>query len=219
MTLQEESEALKVAANAMLRRTATNRAELTLSNGIVLTFRPVTPSLITAVREELEAKYPPAPVTYLEAKGRDEPNPNDPAYQEEMRRLMARTERVLNDLVVAAGVQVQTVPDGYFKQEDEGWLEDPRIVVAVASGYTFDKDNDIQRKVTWLKYYAVETWLDDRLFNRVPIELAGITEGEVQAAVDAFRGVQGRGADPDGAAAPEGVNGARGNRTARRRRS
>jgi hypothetical protein len=217
MTLQEESEALQAAANAMLRRTGVNRAELTLSNGIVLTFRPVTPSLITAVREELESRYPAAPVTYLEAKGRDEPNPNDPAYQNELRRLMARTERVLNDLVVAAGVEIKSVPEGYFNLEDPGWLEDPRIVVACASGYSFDRDDAIQRKVTWLRYYAVETWLDDRLFNRVPIELAGITEAEVQSAVDAFRGLQGRGTDPDGAAAAESTNGAGANRAARRR--
>jgi hypothetical protein len=157
-------------------------------------------------------------VTYLEAKGRDEPNPNDPAYQETMRRLMARTDRVLNDLVVAAGVQIETVPEGYFRLEDEGWLEDPRIVVAAASGYTFDKDNDIQRKVTWLRFYAVETWLDDRMFNRVPIELAGISETEVQAAVDAFRGIQGRGADTDSTPAPASNNGAGGNRASRRRR-
>lgn len=217
MTLEDKSEALNAISQA-IRRTGVNRAQLTLSNGIVIEFRPVTPTLLTAVRADLESKYPSAPTTFIEAKGRDEPNPNDAAYQDQLRRAVNRTEAVLSDLVVAASCEIISVPDGYHALESDDWLTDPRITAAVASGLIFDPADAIKRKVVWLQFYAVETWADDRLFQSMPASVAGVSEREVQNALDSFRGLPVGGTDTPGAAASPGTNGDRGNRSARRRR-
>jgi hypothetical protein len=219
MTLEEKSEGLEVVSEAIqLKRTGRNRAELTLSNGVVLDFRPVTPSLIGAVRTDLEAKYPSPPVTYLEAKGRDEPNPNDPAYQDQLRRAMARTEQVLNDLVIAAGCDIRQVPEGVAPLESDDWLQDPRIVAARSLGLEFDPADPIKRKCVWLQYYAVENWADDRLFQSMPAQVAGISEAEVMAALASFRGDPERGPDTGPAPADPSLNGNRGQRRAGRNR-
>lgn len=219
MTLEEKSEGLEVVSEAVqLKRTGRNKAELTLSNGVVLDFRPVTPSLIGAVRADLESKYPSPPVTYLEAKGRDEPNPNDPAYQEQLRQAMAKTERILNDLVIAAGCDIKHVPEEVATLESDDWLQDPRIVVARSLGLDFDPGDPIQRKVVWLQYYAVENWADDRLFQSMPGQVAGISEAEVMAALASFRSDAERGADTGPAPEDPSVNGNRSQRRAGRNR-
>lgn len=217
-SLRDESEALDVVSRAIVKRTGTNRAELTLSNGIVFEFIPVSPVLTNSVRAELELRIPPVPRVWLEEKGREEENPNDPDYLAALRRQEQLNEMALSDALSYAGCKVKFVPEGYFKPEEDGWLTDPRIEVAVHSGLEFDPADPIKRKVVWMRLYAIETYIDARLWDEVQVELMGMREEEVQEALAGFRPVSERGASDD--IPPENISedGNTDNRAARRAR-
>lgn len=216
MTLSDETEALNVVSKAMARRLGHNRSELTLANGIVLEFRSVSPILTGAVRAELELNVPKPPVVWLEEKGRNEENPNDPDYLAALERQQHLNDVAMSDVITYSGVEIKHVPEGLFPPEHDGWLSDPRIIMARRSGLDFDAEDTIKRKVVWMRLYAIEDYVDARLWDEVQTELIGIREEEVQEALAGFRDIQGRPADRDGAAAPDSTNGNTGNRASRR---
>lgn len=218
MTLQDESEAMDAVAKtvASARKTGANQAELTLSNGIVLVCRPVPPMLISGITAELERKLPEPPTRWLEDKQREEPNPNDPAYTAALARFERLNQAAVDDLAMAVSTTVKSVPEGYFGPEEDGWLNDRRIKLAQQAGLEFDPADEIKRHVVWLRYYAIEAVTDVQLWMGVRTQLTGINEDEVRAALATFRGDPPRPADNGSAAAPEGENGHRANRAARR---
>jgi hypothetical protein len=192
MTLQEKARRSRSSANAMLRRTAANRAELTLSNGVVLTFRPVTPSLIGAVRDGARiAVSEPAPVTYLEAKGRDEPNPNDPAYQETLRRAHGAARSACSTTWWSPpACHIDSVPAGFFPSRTKAgcrtrasWSR-PRAWPTSST-----KTTPSSARCTWLQLLRRRDLARrPHVQQSIPIELAGISETEVQAALGCLSG-------------------------------
>lgn len=219
MTLSDEAEALEVVSKAMARRLGHNRSELTLSNGIVLEFRSVSPILTGAVRGELELKLPKPPVVWLEEKGRSEENPNDPDYLASLERQQHLNDIAMSDVITYAGVDIKHVPEGIYSPDDDRWLSDPRIIMARRAGLEFDDTDSIKRKVVWMRLYAIEDYVDARLWDEVQTELIGIREEEVQEALVGFRDIPERPADRNGAAPVASENGNTGNRATRRART
>lgn len=215
----DETEALDVVSKAVVKRLGANKAELTLTNGIVLEFLPVSPILTNSVRAELELRLPPVPRVWLEDKGREEENPNDPDYLAALARQEHLNDLVLSDAITFAGVKVKSIPEGLYPPEDDRWMEDPRIVVARYTGLQFDPEDPVKRKCVWMRFYAIENYVDARLWDEVQITLVGMREEEVQEALAGFWPVQER--DADNGDSPEGVSedGNPNNRAARRARA
>lgn len=217
--MNREIESIDAVSRAVERVKRVGRgAEFTLSNGIVLKIKSVPPFLVQAVQNEF--KTPPPPKVMIEEKGREEENPNDPAYLRLLEELEEKQNLAINDLFLAAGTEVLSVPDGYFKPEQDDWI----AVVEFAQNITgtdihVDRDNPIKRYLHWLRFYALETGADVALATRLPMELAGIREGEVDEVMDAFRSLPGRGADTIGPVEAGNLNGHTANRAARRARS
>src|SRR5688572_31752980 len=76
-------------------------AEFELSNGIVLELRPIPPHLLSAVNGSFQ--LPDAPKIWIEEKGREEENPNDPNYLKEVSRIADEQENAVNNLVLGVG--------------------------------------------------------------------------------------------------------------------
>lgn len=212
----EVIEAVSRAADRVKRRG--RFGELELSNKIVLSIKPVPPLMLNAVNKEFEP--PPPPKVYIEEKGREEENPNDPTYIKLLEKLEEANNEAINNMVLALGTAVKSVPDGFFPPENDGWIASVEFAFSLSGkNITIERNDPIQRYLCWLRYYALETSLDAALVNILPMQLTGIQEGEVQEVVDSFRSVQGRGTDTERETAPGSQNGNSANRATRRSRA
>lgn len=217
--MNQEIEAVNAVSRAIERVKRVGRgAEFTLSNGIILRIKSVPPFLVQAVQNEFRTPTPPK--VMIEEKGREEENPNDPAYLRLLEELDEQQSLAINDLFLAAGTEVISVPDGYFMPEEDDWIS----VVEFAQNITgkdihIERDNQVKRYLNWLRFYALETGGDIALATRLPMELAGIREGEVDEVMESFRSVPQRGTDTQDSASEGNSNGHTANRATRRSRS
>jgi hypothetical protein len=153
-----------------------------LSSGIVLALRDVPP---LAVRQaNLAIPIPDPPSVYIEDRDRHEDNPSDPDY------LAAVEDR--DTIVYQAGVNValvmgtscESVPDGHFRPEEDGWIEE-----LDAGGIPVDTSTEARRYLNWLHLYALRTSDDLRRVTYSALVRAGLLEAEIAAAVASFLSV------------------------------
>lgn len=221
MTIDDEREAMDAVSSALARKTGANTAEYQVSNGIVLAYRPVPPALTNALRMELDARLPRVPVVWIEDKGRNEENPNDPDYIAALAKAERLNQLAIDDMLCAAGTEVVSVPEGCFQPDDDGWTQTPAIKAAIRAGLPLDLDDPQKRFVAYVRYYCLATFIDAMVHSQLSVAVQGIREEDVDAAMAAFRGIPERDAD-SGAPAQDGVDGANGNpanRAARRSRA
>lgn len=193
--MQEELNAIDSVSRALDRITRIGRfAEFTLSNGIVLKMKPVPPVLLQAVTNEFQP--PPIPKVHIEEDDRWEENPSDPSYIEELGKIAEAQNKALADLVMAVGSEVVSVPEGYERPEDDGWIEHVKFAAELTgTKLEIDTENTTKRYLYWLRFYALETGGDVALAQNLPYQLSGIREGEVEEVIESFRGLPPRGAD------------------------
>lgn len=216
--VQEELDAIDAASRAINRITRNGRfAEFELTNGIVLSVKTVPPLLLTAVGNEF--KFPDPPVVFIEEKGRDEPNPNDPNYVRECSELLDQQNLALNDLILAVGSSCHSVPDGYFKPEEDGWVSQVEFAMRIAGKpIEIEKDDATKRYLQWLRFYALETNVDVALAQSLPYQLAGIREGEIEEVIASFQRDPQRRTDNGSPSEAGRPNGNQSNRSSRRAR-
>lgn len=216
--MQQEIDANQAAARVVNKVIRVGRfAECTLGNGIVLNLKPVPPLLLQAVNAEF--KTPEPPVVFMEEKGRNEPNPNDPAYEKELEELAEAQDLAINNVILATGTSVKFVPEGYFKPEEDGWLATVDYVIKLSGkDIPFNREDPTERYLAWLRFYAIETGVDLALVQGLPMNLAGIREGEIDEVLESFRGVPERREDIASLIEAGSENGDTDNRAGRRRR-
>jgi hypothetical protein len=167
---------------------------------VVLRFKPV-PSL--AIREAaMRIEAPAVPTVHIEDKGRDEENPNDPAYKWAVAEFEAARAMVANDVILLLGNEIESVPEDVAAIQDQSWIEDLQAV-----GIEFDAENRAARKLAWLKFYVLRTDADSLKALMGPMRSAGVGEVDVAKAMDSFRDREERSAD-NGAGLPDGGDGA-----------
>lgn len=219
--MQTEIDSMEAVARAVDRITKKGRfAELKLVNGIVLQCKPVPPLLLNAVMAEFPDPEPPT--VYLEEQGRNEPNPNDPAYRQALLDAGEARDLAVNNVVLATGTSIISIPEGYYKPEDEEWVAGIEFAARMAGKEIKvepAEGDPTTRYLQWLRWYACESGMDIALIQSLPYHLAGIREGEIDEVLDSFRGVPERGADPTPEVEAGGEDGDRDNRAARRSRS
>lgn len=217
--MQSELDAIDAVSRAIDRITRKGRfAEFELSNGIVLTLRPIPPLMLQAINQEFNP--PPPPKVYMEEKGREEENPNDPAYLKSLEQLASDQDLAINDMILAMGTSVKSIPEGYFGPEDDDWIAPVEFAISLSGREILvNRENKIKRYLHWLRFYAMETGADIALATGLPMQLAGIREGEIEEVIDSFRGLPQRRTDPESTAPTGSKNGNPTNRATRRARS
>lgn len=213
--MNEELQAIDDASDAIEITRKGRFAEIKLHNGIVIGVKPLPPLLLQTIGAKF--KTPDPPVVYMEEKGREEPNPNDPAYLQLLQVLEEQQELATQNLVLGAATHLVSVPDGYDKPEDPGWKQSVEFAAELA-GQTLDLDTStpVKQYLCWLRFYAMETGADVALVQALPFQLAGIREGEVQAALESFHGISERGTDSEDPTPIRSEDGNTTNRAARR---
>lgn len=214
--MREELDSFELVAKTIDRVSKNGRfTDFELSNGIVLTLKPLPPFLLQAVMNEF--KEPPVPTVYMEDKGRQEPNPNDPVYLAECVDVARRQNNAVNDLLMSAGTYIKSIPEGYFPPDSDEWIDQVEAVVNIVNQkLEINTDNKTKRYLCWLKFYALENSTDAAALNTIATSLAGISEKEVEEVIESFRSISERGADTDDTAVHASENGNTANRSERR---
>lgn len=118
---------------------------LTLSTGVRVRVVPVSPSLIADAQNRIP--YPEPPMFYVEAKGRDEPNYNDPHYKRQLEAVDERRGMAALDAYCMFAIElVDGLPD------DDAWIRRLKLL-----GHDFDETDDVTCEFYYKKYVAVTT--------------------------------------------------------------
>lgn len=160
--------------------------DITLSNGIVLHLKAVPAAMVRRVATKIEK--PKVPKADL-GKGREEDNPGDPTYLDEVDQYHFVVGEATVNVILSMGVSVVSVPEGMSKIEDEEWTE---ALEYFEVDEEYDLNTKIGRKLAWLSYYAIQgetEWL--KVLGKISA-MIGMTEGEVAQAIDSFRSGEAR---------------------------
>lgn len=151
---------------------------VTLSTGVRARLVPVGVNLVRDAAMHIQD--PPVPRFLNEDKGREEENPNDPAYLAACAEAERRREAAGMDALILFGVELVDGPP-----QDDGWLR--KLQFLAKRGELdldrFDLDDPLEREFLYKKYVAVGS-LDLIALGQV----SGISRREVKAALDSFPG-------------------------------
>lgn len=141
---------VKERAKELARGQGDEDALVTLSTGVRVRLHPVSGSLV----EDLKAAIPdpPVPVVWIEAKEREEENPNDPRYLAAVEKTRQERGDAVLDALIMFGVELV---DGL--PEDDTWLKKLRLLEKVRqldlSGFNLKDDFDLE--FLYKRYVAV----------------------------------------------------------------
>lgn len=139
-------------------------------SGVSLRFKPVSAGLIAELQTRI--KDPAVPITELE-DGREVPNPNDRAYQAEIRENDDKRNQVVFDAFLMFGVEiVGGLP------EDDKWIRELEFL-----GIEVDTSSDISKEFAYKKHILGSSALIFKV-----AELSGVSSAQIQAAKDTFQG-------------------------------
>lgn len=185
----EERAALAAAdAAQQLRDEAEGRmlTEWRLENGVVLNIRPVPPHALRAAAMRIEE--PKVPRVYVPSREREEENPNDPEYRRSIRQYAADVAQAGLVVGLMLGTTVQSVPEGMYRPEHDGWITELREAYRLAGvEVTIHETPEMARYLDWLQMYAIQTDIDLFTVTRLVTTSHYLLESEVQRAAASFR--------------------------------
>ena len=147
-----------------------------LSTGVIGRIVPVGASLVDDVVASIND--PKVPTFFNEDKGREEENPLDPDYLEELVRTSRRRAIAAMETLLLFGLELEAIPP------DDEWL--PRLKLMAKRGHItlegFDLDDPLERELIYKKYIAVGT------ADLIQIgQQAGLTSRDVEEAARSFK--------------------------------
>jgi len=155
----------------------------TLRSGVRVKLNPVPDMLVQRVMSKI--KKPKVPMWYNPDKERQEPNPQDPDYQDAVR--VAEEERgiaAMDTSIMFGAELVDGLPD------DRSWIRKLRYM-----GIEVDEDDEFELEFAYLKYIAFANSADMEYVLQ-----ADLQERDIENAGATFRGDEARRADPDDSA-------------------
>jgi hypothetical protein len=125
-------------------------AIITLSTGVRVRLNPVSSSLVEDMKNVI--KMPPVPVVWIEAKEREEENPNDPAYIDAVREVESKRASAVLDALCMFGVELE---EGL--PEDTVWIKKLRVLErrTALDLSDFDLEDDFDLEFLYKRYVAV----------------------------------------------------------------
>jgi len=181
------SEEIVEAVNDVEEKERKTEDILTLSSGVKLKLKAVNKFFLFQVAD----RFKPPKVPIVKMKGREEENPNDPRYVQELERHLADVGQVMNNTVLLRGVEVLEMPKDMITSDSEEWKEEMEIL-------GLSTENKRARFLAWLKAIAVPNDEEMNLVLENVGRLTGVAEIDAAEAVERFRGSQGRGEDRQG---------------------
>jgi len=158
------------------------------NNGITFKLKKVSRFVVLEALKKY--KTPKPPVMWVEDKSRNEENPQDPTYLEEVREFDTERGIATINIYLSMGTEVMTLPIDIEPMDGSDWYS--RVVDLGVPEVL----NKYSRYTAWLRFYAME---DDELTKLVTevMKYSGLTlETDVQTAGESFKSVEARDANP-----------------------
>lgn len=156
-----------------------------LSTGVRVRIVPVAAHIIDEAMFEI--KDPLVPQQDM-GKGRDEPNPLDPAYRQALSDAEHARGIATSDTLILVGVQlIDGIP------EDDTWLKHLKFLERLGhfkALSNFDLEDEMDLEFVFKKYYAIST----RDFTLIG-NASGMSQEEIDLAVRGFQGDEGESPD------------------------
>jgi hypothetical protein len=159
---------------------------VTLSSGVVVKARTVPDNLVLKFREKNPAPNPPMVEVNAGGKTWEEPNPDDPAYLKALEDYHNKIGLAMIDMILLVGMKILETPEDFVPYEDDDMWE----LELEALGLDVP-EKPISRKIEWLRLRVAPSTNDINIITRAYQNAAGISEEEIQAAADQFRGTGG----------------------------
>ncbi len=157
---------------------------VTLSSGIKLKLKPVSQTLLRRAIAKLDKPSVPKwlnPNTNIE-----EENPNDPDYLDALEEYRLALFDATCRVLFVVGTECESVPEGYFRPEDDGWVQQVTAVL----GESPDISDEVRRYMEWIECHAIGRRQEDQglLMAACALFSGFIFEQEVAEALNSFRG-------------------------------
>ena len=157
-------------------------ARIMTSTGAVVRVKRMPSHLLQAISTQYPEPKPPMVTTERGGKKFTEPNYDDPTYAQEVNDHGIRVGDVMLNLVLLRGMDMETLPAGVVPfDEDKDWAEEMRAV-----GFTIP-ENRTGRYLLWLRDKIAPALSDLEEIRKASQHLEGISEEDIQAAVERFR--------------------------------
>ena len=155
-------------------------------SGVQLKLKRVNSFLVLQAQQQVE--MPQVPVVYLEDKGREEENPNDPNYLRAVQEAnIKRADRSIN-LLLGFGTEVlNPLPQGIADVADEEWVTDLTEMLGVEI-----PTNKKLRHAYWLKAIALTDQEIVDVVNGITALSGLVKEEAAEQAADTFPSDEGR---------------------------
>lgn len=157
----------------------------TMENGVKLRIKNGSPLAFNQILREGNAAKPRPPVVWIEEKGREEENPNDPDYINAL--LQYESELGLRALHACFPIctELLSCPDDVMKPDD------PDLAELIETMGLQPAKGRYGRYVQWLELIACSANDLEELGNTV-LRRIGVKEEDVAEAAQRFRSLQGR---------------------------
>ena len=155
-----------------------HRGPYTTEQGVMLKYKKVPTD---AVRKAWTAiQVPKPPMVYIEDHGRDEPNPADPGYLNELSQYNNKVNLVIHTIYFMQGVEIFSIPDNIPGPESKDWYEGMEEYWDIPQG-------KLALKAAWLMYYALNDTEKEEILGDLMVLTGLVPEEKVEEAVDSFR--------------------------------
>lgn len=156
---------------------------VTLSSGVVVKAKTVPDNLVLKFREKNPAPEPPMIEVNAGGKTWEEANPDDPAYLKALEEYHSKIGLAMIDMILLIGMKIMEVPDDFVPyEEDDQWeLELEALGLDVP-------EKPVSKKIEWLRLRVAPSTNDINKITKAYNKAAGISEEEIAAAAEQFRG-------------------------------
>lgn len=156
-----------------------SNGHIELSTGVVLRSKAISRNIFADILSEHVA--PHIPSVYNHDKGREEDNPQDPEYLDQMRRYNTQLARAMSDALIVLGTEFESKPDSLPSYDDETWLEEVNLL------RIYKTTSRKGRYLAWVKTVAISTDDDFKAITESVKRSMGVPEGDVADAAKRFR--------------------------------
>jgi hypothetical protein len=186
---QEEKDRFKALEEAVSGDENGSVGIVTLSSGVVLKIKPVSPLLLLRLASRYEE--PQVPMAMDDTMGRETPNPLDPDYLAAKKAYDLRLTQAMVDGFVMYGTELESAPEEIGTPDEDRWVN-----MLKAVGEETDPENEFWRYMTWIETQAIKSDDDMKSLIEEVGRMSGVSERDVNAAADNFRGSKEQPKDP-----------------------
>lgn len=153
----------------------------TASTGVQFKTKAVNRQSLGGITDRYLKQKPKPPVVFIESKGREEPNYDNPDYIENMQSWQISMTMALSNFIFLRGVELieSSIPDGMVHFDSDDWRDEMELI-------SDKSDNSRACYLEWIKAVACNEEDTNKLMSIIGRK-SGISQEDVDGAAAQFR--------------------------------